>query len=132
MKSCTLDGFVGAKVKLLRNVSGLSQKELASSLDVTFQQVQKYEKGINRISASMLHCIASVFQVEVGFFFDGYDDQMKKNSDLLYRSEYMEKKETLELANAYLRIKDNNIRKSVLIFIKTLIPGRHEVMHVSQ
>ena len=69
-----IDRHVGARTRALRLQRGISQSELASELGVSFQQVQKYETGANRVSASKLYTIARVLKVKPGYFFDGLDD----------------------------------------------------------
>ena len=68
-----LDPFIGKRVKLRRSEMGMSQAKLGEKLGLSFQQVQKYEKGVNRISASMLYTIATVLNVEIDYFIDGFN-----------------------------------------------------------
>ncbi len=69
-----LDAYIGARVRLRRLMLGLSQENLSGKLGVTFQQVQKYEKGLNRISASRIYELARALNVPVGYFYDGLED----------------------------------------------------------
>ena len=71
----SIDGHVGSRLRLRRLEVGMSQEKLAEALGVTFQQVQKYERGVNRIGASRLHQIAQALQVPISFFFEGADDE---------------------------------------------------------
>jgi len=73
-----VDVFVGAQLKSLRKSVGLSQTELANQVGVTFQQIQKYERGTNRIGASRLWSLCQVFDVEPGRFFDGVEEHIAK------------------------------------------------------
>ncbi len=73
-----VDVFVGARLKSLRKSVGLSQTELANQVGVTFQQIQKYERGTNRIGASRLWSLCQVFDVEPGRFFDGVEEHIAK------------------------------------------------------
>ena len=73
-----VDVFVGARLKSLRKSVGLSQTELANKVGVTFQQIQKYERGTNRIGASRLWSLCQVFDVEPGRFFDGVEEHIAK------------------------------------------------------
>lgn len=77
-----VDAFVGAQLKLLRKTAGLSQTDLAKQVGVTFQQIQKYERGTNRIGASRLWELCKVFEVAPGRFFEGVEahlEQIKSN-----------------------------------------------------
>jgi len=73
-KHQAVDAFIGARVRLRRLMLGMSQEELSNQLGVTFQQIQKYEKGVNRISASRLFELSHALDVPVQFFFDGLDE----------------------------------------------------------
>ena len=73
-----VDVFVGAQLKVLRKSTGLSQTELANQVGVTFQQIQKYERGTNRIGASRLWSLCQVFNVKPGRFFDGVEKHIAK------------------------------------------------------
>lgn len=68
-----IDKFVGERIRLARVNAGLSQLELGRALNITFQQLQKYEKGVNRVSASRLFAIAQLFNLPIGWFFDGIE-----------------------------------------------------------
>lgn len=72
-KERTLDAYIGARVRMRRLMLHMSQEALSGQLGVTFQQVQKYEKGLNRISASRLFELAQALRVPVGYFYDGLD-----------------------------------------------------------
>jgi len=73
-----VDVFVGAQLKFLRKSAGLSQTEFANQVGVTFQQIQKYERGANRIGASRLWSLCQVFNVKPGRFFDGVEKHIAK------------------------------------------------------
>ena len=68
-----VDRYVGQRIRVLRTERGLSQSELASAIHITYQQLQKYESGRNRVSASRLYSIACIFEVNVSYFFDKFD-----------------------------------------------------------
>ncbi len=76
-----VDVHVGAQLRRLRRIKRLSQSSLAGRLGVTFQQVQKYERGVNRVSASMLYRAAEILDVPVGYFFDGLGDPARTVAD---------------------------------------------------
>lgn len=119
-----LDAFIGEKVKQRRIALGMSQDKLGSYLGITFQQVQKYEKGVNRISASMLYTIATVLSVEFQYFTDGFNgntnhgNSLREKSSPIYEVDMRNKKESLDLLKAYYAISDLNVRKKVLELVK--------------
>ncbi|PWR20612.1 helix-turn-helix domain-containing protein [Zavarzinia compransoris] len=117
-KANPVDVHVGARVKLRRQLLGFSQTELGNALDLTFQQVQKYEKGTNRISASKLHKMAEVLDVPISFFFDGVEgakpDSDSGDLDMMSRSE------TISLVRAYYAIEDDAVRRKVIELLRTL------------
>ena len=76
-----VDLYVGARVRSLRVLRGVSQTELAEKIGNSFQQVQKYETGSNRISASKLHSISKILDVQPNYFFEGMDDEKKTDTD---------------------------------------------------
>lgn len=131
-----IDVHVGSRVRLRRTLLGMSQEKLGEALGLTFQQVQKYERGVNRIGASRLFDLARVLDVPISFFFDDLppemggmamnrsrpslgmaEDQSSFDDDTLHR------RETLELVRAYYRITDPAVRKKVFDLIKTLSPA---------
>lgn len=128
-----IDVHVGARVRLRRTLLGLSQEKLGDALGLTFQQVQKYERGINRIGASRLFDLSRVLDVPIGFFFDDMPDtvggqsQARRHFGLAehqegFDDETLHRRETLELVRAYYRINDPSVRKRVFELIKSLTP----------
>jgi len=117
-KANPVDIHVGARVKLRRQLLGFSQTELGNALDLTFQQVQKYEKGTNRISASKLHKMAEVLDVPISFFFDGVEGA-KRDSDS-GDLDMMSRAETINLVRAYYSIDDDAVRRKVIELLRTL------------
>lgn len=117
-----IDVFVRSRVRLRRLMVGMSQEALADRLGVTFQQVQKYEKGTNRISASRLQAIAEVFRVPPSFFFQ--EDEatapaagIGQTGDL---STFVSSKEGLDLNRAFLKIGDPRVRQSIIALASAL------------
>lgn len=106
-----IDIHVGERVRARRLLTGLSQDAFASKLGITFQQVQKYEKGANRISASRLYRISKILNVPVAYFFDDMDGQ-EVLSGL--------KREGLELVRAFNRIEQASTRKQMISLIHSL------------
>ncbi|MDA8230822.1 MAG: helix-turn-helix domain-containing protein [Magnetospirillum sp.] len=126
-----IDIHVGGRVRLRRTLLGMSQERLGEALGLTFQQVQKYERGANRIGASRLYDLSRVLDVPVSFFFDDMSDDTKRQTPSLllggleesvreYEHDPLTKRETLELVRAYYRIVDPHIRKRVYELAKTL------------
>jgi transcriptional regulator with XRE-family HTH domain len=135
-RASPIDAHVGSRVRLRRTLLGMSQEKLGDALGLTFQQVQKYERGVNRIGASRLFDLARVLDVPIGFFFDDLPPEMGGNIAVRSRSTFygfseaqngveddsMNKRETLELVRAYSRITDPAVRKRVFDLIKSLAP----------
>ena len=123
-----VDIHVGGRVRLQRTLLGLSQEKLGEAVGLTFQQIQKYERGANRIGASRLHEFSVILEVPVTFFFDGVGtDQSsswpqvgKGNKNQANQEDYLQKRETLELVRAYYRIPDTLVRKRLFETIKAL------------
>ena len=133
-----IDVHVGGRVRLRRTLMGMSQERLGEALGLTFQQVQKYERGVNRIGASRLFDLARVLDVPIGFFFDDMPDGvggstggMGRRSGGLgfadaqdgFEDDTLHRRETLELVRAYYRITDPAVRKRVFDLIKSLTPS---------
>lgn len=122
------DVHVGTRMRTRRTMLGLSQEKLADALGITFQQVQKYERGVNRVGASRLFDLSRVLGVPVNYFFDGivYESANKSKGYSLaspkisYKSEEIYDRETLELIKAYKSIQNSDVRKSVLDMIRSL------------
>ncbi|MEP7453185.1 helix-turn-helix domain-containing protein [Phyllobacterium sp. SB3] len=121
-----VDIHVGARIRLRRNMIGLSQEKLGESLGITFQQIQKYEKGMNRVGASRLQAIANILNVPVTFFFDDMPGQVDKprgfdeESETTYVVGFLNSSEGIQLARAFAKIGDAKIRRKVLDLVRTL------------
>ncbi|MEQ8652879.1 MAG: helix-turn-helix transcriptional regulator [Kiloniellales bacterium] len=128
-----VDVHVGGRVRMRRTLLGMSQEKLGEAIGLTFQQVQKYERGTNRIGASRLYDLSKVLDVPVGFFFEELTDYMAPgekggitalNEFAEEQAEYefdpMAKRETLELVRAYYRIRDPQVRKRLFEMCKVL------------
>jgi transcriptional regulator with XRE-family HTH domain len=126
----SIDAYVGSRVRMRRTLLGLSQERLADALNLTFQQVQKYERGSNRIGAGRLHQIAGVLEVPVSYFFDEMPKDVLARAPVsqkglaedaeAYEADPMAKRETLELVRAYYRITDPRVRKRVFEMVKAI------------
>jgi transcriptional regulator with XRE-family HTH domain len=123
-----VDVYVGRKIRQRRIVLGLSQEKLANDLGITFQQVQKYENGSNRVSSSRLYDIGKILDSTISFFFDGFESDGKKLHLVAETSANLDKKdqdvflrkETAKLVKAYYMIDDENLRKNVLDMVKNM------------
>lgn len=121
-----VDIHVGARIRLRRNMIGLSQEKLGESLGITFQQIQKYEKGMNRVGASRLQAIANILNVPVTFFFDDMPGQSDKprgfeeENETTYVVGFLNSSEGIQLARAFAKIGDAKIRRKVLDLVRTL------------
>ena len=111
-----VDVHVGSRVRLRRTLLGMSQTDIADALGLTFQQVQKYEKGVNRISASRLYHLCLIFGVPVESFFEEIEGKTSRRSP----DDVMLRRETLELVRAYYRIRDPEMRKAVHAMFKAM------------
>ncbi|WP_297833603.1 helix-turn-helix domain-containing protein [uncultured Roseibium sp.] len=123
-----VDAHVGRRIRFRRIMLGRSQGDLAKALNLTFQQVQKYEKGVNRIGASRLFAIASFLHVPVGFFFEDMpgETQMPEVSEVEpVNIDFMTSKEAVKLCQAFSRIEDQNVRTN-LIQMTSAIAGEVE------
>jgi transcriptional regulator with XRE-family HTH domain len=127
-----IDVHVGSRVRLRRTLLGMSQEKLGEAIGLTFQQVQKYERGANRIGASRLFDLSRVLDVPVSFFFDDMpaeaasapveDDGLTIDDGRSggYEPDPMAKRETLELVRAYYRINDPSVRKRLFELTKAV------------
>lgn len=126
------DNIIGKKLRQLRNMRGISQSILATESGVTFQQIQKYEKGVNRISAGRLHDFSKILNVDVNTFYNEVDEELpsakkyslgEKDSDKFVSESVMDSRETINLIREYYKIKDPSKRKSIIDFIKAMGDG---------
>src|SRR5262249_49992463 len=110
-----IDKHVGSRVRMRRMMLGMSQEKLGDALDLTFQQVQKYEKGTNRIGASRLQQMSQILQVPVSFFFEGAPAGARSIDvgnapSPAYVSDFLASSEGLALTKAFMRLKDPKVR----------------------
>jgi transcriptional regulator with XRE-family HTH domain len=125
-----IDVHVGSRIRLRRTLLGMSQERLGDQLGLTFQQVQKYERGVNRVGASRLFDLARVLDVPISFFFDDMPDGLVGSSSRrapgvpetpeAIADDTMTRRETLELVRAYYRIADPNQRKKLFELVKAM------------
>ena len=122
-----IDVHVGGRVRMRRMLSGMGQEKLGDALGLTFQQVQKYEKGANRMGASRLYQIARVLGVPVESFYEGIQaDQIEtaegaaETGDISFDLDMLSTPEAIQLNSAFFAIRDPKLRKRVLDLVKTL------------
>jgi transcriptional regulator with XRE-family HTH domain len=121
-----VDLYVGSRIRLRRKVLGVSQESLAANLGLTFQQIQKYERGTNRVSASKLYEIARSLQTTTSYFFEGFADP---NSGEARSPEYLEERaavdflmtpEGLEMAALFPKIGKGKVRRRILDLVRAM------------
>ena len=118
-----IDKHVGSRVRMRRMMLSMSQEKLGDALHLTFQQVQKYEKGTNRIGASRLQQISHILQVPVSFFFEGAPtpEGMTGMSDApspAYVADFLSSSDGLALTKAFMRIKHPNVRRRIVDLVE--------------
>ena len=124
-----VDSHVGSRVRLRRTLLGMSQGKLGNAVGLTFQQIQKYERGLNRIGSSRLYQFCKVLDVPVSFFFDEMPGDMGSQPSLASQvqqatyDENMSRRETLELVRAYYKIDNRNTRKRIYELVKAVGAG---------
>ncbi len=120
------DVHVGSRVRLRRTMAGMSQEKLGDALGVTFQQVQKYEKGTNRIGASRMQQIAQALKVEPSFFFEDLPGSktvmpgMSEAGSASYVVDFLSSNEGIQLNRAFVRISNPAIRRRIIDMVRTL------------
>jgi transcriptional regulator with XRE-family HTH domain len=125
------DKYVGSRVRMRRMMLGMSQEKLADALGLTFQQIQKYEKGTNRISASRLQAISQILDAPVHFFFDGAPHTGKgvqghgDSPSPAYVTDFLTTSDGLALVKAFVKIKDASLRRSIVRMVEA-ITAEHE------
>jgi transcriptional regulator with XRE-family HTH domain len=135
-----VDIYVGKRLRMRRTMLAMSQEALGRAIGVTFQQIQKYERGVNRMGSSRLFDFARILNVPVAFFFEGYEESqteqtatatamaansvaypgLNDSAEPDFEHERLTSRETLELMRAYHRISDNKTRKRIAELIKTM------------
>ena len=121
-----LDTFIGARLRMRRLMLGMSQEALGEKLSLTFQQIQKYEKGTNRVSASRLYELAQALDVPVQYFFDGVSaedeavlhEAIAEAAHLSLFLDFVSSGQGIQLNSAFLQIGDRKIRRDVLAMIE--------------
>jgi transcriptional regulator with XRE-family HTH domain len=121
-----VDKYVGSRIRMRRIMLGMSQEKLGESLGLTFQQIQKYEKGTNRVGASRLQQISEILQVPVSFLFEGGPGGSINANGLTeapspaYVSDFLATSEGLALTRAFTRIADSKLRRSIVDLVEQI------------
>jgi transcriptional regulator with XRE-family HTH domain len=120
-----IDKHVGARVRMRRMMISMSQEKLGEKLGITFQQIQKYEKGTNRIGASRLQQIATVLGVPVSFFFDGAPVQdssggFSESHSPAYVSDFLATSDGLALTKAFMKVADSKVRRRIVDLVEAI------------
>ena len=131
MPSNPVDVYVGTRLKIRRTELGLSQNKIGEMTGITFQQVQKYEKGLNRIGSSRLYEFAKILKVPVSYFFEQYELTFGNNGVLCdnkasFDDKDISEKEIVTLIKNFSAIKDPTVRKSIITLAKTLSKKEEE------
>lgn len=128
-----IDKHVGSRVRMRRMMLGMSQEKLGERLGLTFQQVQKYEKGTNRIGASRLQQISAILSVPVSFFFEGAPSGevtptggFQETQAASYVADFLSTSEGLALNRSFIKIRDAKVRRKVVDLVKA-IAGEDDV-----
>jgi transcriptional regulator with XRE-family HTH domain len=125
-----IDKHVGSRVRMRRMMLGMSQEKLGEALGLTFQQVQKYEKGTNRVGASRIQQISDILQVPVSFLFEGSPTGTSKAENLseAYVFDFLASSQGLALTRAFTRITDAKLRRRIVDMVEQIAsrdaPGR--------
>ena len=120
-----IDQHVGSRLRQRRAFLDISQKELGEAIGVSFQQVQKYERGKNRIGASRLFVIAKILGVEVSYFYEGCDEMLNaaRNNNtipVLANETQMQDRDAMRLHKAFSKIENQKLRKEIIKFISSI------------
>jgi transcriptional regulator with XRE-family HTH domain len=127
-----IDIHVGSRVRLRRNMLGMSQEKLGESLGITFQQIQKYEKGTNRVGASRLQAISTILNVPVSFFFEDAPGVptatggMSEPNSTSFVVDFLNSAEGLQLNRAFAKISDPKVRRKLVDLVRTIAEGSDE------
>ncbi|MXV45299.1 helix-turn-helix domain-containing protein [Saccharibacter sp. 17.LH.SD] len=137
--STSIDVYIGKRIRLLRGLRKFSQQKVASALGITFQQIQKYERGTNRVGAGRLYELSQILGVPIGFFFEDFsrltqketmglseeqDGFSRENGEEISRNnddwELLIRNETLELVRLYYQIDDCKVRRRILKLLRRI------------
>lgn len=138
MKPHPVDTYVGKRLRTMRTLRGLSQESLGDKIGVSFQQIQKYERGINRMGSSRLYEFGKILGVAITYFFEGFEADnsnaaspyappgLAEDAQEGFAHENLTSRETLELVRAYYKIKDPAVRKKISDLVRSLSEAEAE------
>jgi transcriptional regulator with XRE-family HTH domain len=131
-----IDVHVGLQVRLRRKELKISQERLADALGLTFQQVQKYERGANRISASKLYEIARALQVPIGWFFEGLSDPTLASvpgysGEIPFAHSFLTTQEGVDLANLFPKVTQRRVRRRIVELVRAMVEDDADVEAVA-
>jgi transcriptional regulator with XRE-family HTH domain len=121
-----VDKFVGSRIRMRRLMLSMSQEKLGDALGLTFQQVQKYEKGTNRVGASRLQHISQILQVPVAFFFEGAPDigsngaGIKAAPSTAFVTDFLAMREGLALIRAFMGVRRQSVRRRIVDLVEAI------------
>lgn len=125
-----VDIYVGKRLRMRRVMLGMSQESVGKAIGVTFQQIQKYERGANRMGSSRLYDFSQILNVPVSFFFEGYELETGDSTPITqmgfaeeevpFEHEKLTSRETLEVMRAYYSIRESKVRKKMLDLMRSL------------
>jgi transcriptional regulator with XRE-family HTH domain len=118
------DAGVGEKIRTQRLLRGLSQTDLGKKVGITFQQIQKYEKGVNRVGAGRLHRIAEALGVPVSFFFEGAQGMSIEAVNINSSLRFLETAAAVRVVRAFAEIEDKKVRQAIVALIEEIAQGQ--------
>ncbi|MEM1288750.1 MAG: helix-turn-helix transcriptional regulator [Pseudomonadota bacterium] len=127
-----VDVHVGSRLRIRRMVLGMSQEKLGESLGVSFQQVQKYEKGTNRIGAGRLQNLSQILQVPIAYFYEDLADEGAHeasgfaDSGAKFMTEMLTTSDGLEMTRSFLKIQDPKVRKRIVDLVRAIADGQQD------
>lgn len=130
MTKQNIDAHVGKRLRLRRTMMGLSQEALAKAVGITFQQVQKYEKGVNAMNANRLHEFSQFMHIPIAYFFEGLDQEAEAASGFAETPERfnhgktVSDRESLEMMKAFKRIREQLVRKRLSDLVRAIADNR--------
>jgi len=120
IKPNKIDVYVGRRVRMQRTMLGLSQVDLGKLVGLTFQQIQKYEQGDNRIGSSRLYDLSQALHAPITFFFEGLEKNTSEDADSNIKKDPAARRETLELVRGFSKIRDEEVKSAIMDMITNL------------
>ena len=130
MKKQDVDAYVGKRLRLRRTMMGLSQEAIAKAVGITFQQVQKYEKGANAMNSNRLYEFAQFMHVPVAYFFEGLETSggatgfAEEGTAFDHKNRNVSDRESLEIMKAFKRIKEQGMRKRLADLVRAVADNK--------